>query len=373
MSKLIYISMVCFDDENTINEGITKKIKGQILSLTNYGIETDFVGRKKGKVCLWRSGETKELFVSTGSGYKDFNRLAKVLIPMIESRIWDKVYVRYSGTGKNMLDLYRLCKKMKIEILLEVPTYPYKQEWMRSIKGMINYAISDYFNKYLKKYVTSVVTFGKIKTIWGIPAISIKNGIDMTNIPITQPNYVKNIRLVLLGNLIWWQGYDRLLEGLALYYQTTDIRRKVYVEIVGDGAELDNYRRIIKSNNLHDYVTFHGRKGGTDLDKVFSDVHVGVNSLGCHRKGLTELSTLKSKEFLARGLPVIYSTKDNSLPEDLFFCKKIPEDESPVDIIEIISFYDEVIEYKGYSEKIRNFAERTISWDIQIKEILKNF
>lgn len=373
MSKFLYISMENFDNESIITDGIVKKIKGQMLALSNLGIEADYIGRKNGRVCLWNGDEEKELFISTGSGYRDFSRAAKALIPMIELEIWDKIYVRYSGTSKGMLDLYRLCKKMQIKIFLEVPTYPIKQELMKSFNGRINYVISNYFNKYLEKYVTSIITFGNFKTIWEIPAINIKNGINMANIPITKPKSIENIRLILFGNLIWWQGYDRLLEGLALYYQSTSIKRMVYIEIVGDGTEVDNYHKIVEFNSLQEYVTFHGKKGAEELDEIFSNVHIGINSLGCHRKGLIELSTLKSKEFLARGLPVIYSTKDNCLPEKSFFCKKVPEDESPVDIDAIISFYDSVTEHKDYPEEIRGYAENTISWDIQMAEVVENF
>ena len=372
--RLLYVTIENFDDESIDCYGITKKILGQVVALQKLGFEVDYIGRMNDEIILFSNNGNEVLFNCSGSNYIDFSNIEKEILSFIKNKKYNVLYTRYSATSSwNTKKLYKKCRNGGVKVFLEVPTYPYKEEMCINVKAFLNFIVSEFFNLWMKKYITSIVAFGEFDTIMGVSVISIKNGIDMTKIPITRNNSEKTLRLVAMGSLKGWQGYDRLLEGLAAYYNCSSrIKREIHVDVIGDGLELEHYRKIVRDNNLHKYVNFHGKKGGALLDTILSSVHIGINSLGCHRKGVKELSTLKSKEFLARGLPIVYSTYENCLSEDLYFCKKIPENDFPVDIDEIISFYDEVAKHKNYPETIRSYAESTVSWDLQMKKIFRH-
>jgi hypothetical protein len=103
-----------------------------------------------------------------------------------------------------------------------------------------------------------------------------------------------------------------------------------------------------------------GFQNGDDLDAVFYNSDIAISSLGIHRIGLHTISALKTREYLARGLPIVASTRIDVLPDEHKYCLYISQDDSHVDIKNIITFYDNLYSQnsrKSVIHEIRNFAE----------------
>ena len=104
---------------------------------------------------------------------------------------------------------------------MEIPTYPYDQEY----KGLpLPYQrilfFDKCFRKQLARYVDKIVTFSDHEQIWGRPTIKISNGIDFSQIRVKQPSPPHtDLRLIAVATIHPWHGFDRAIEGLALYYQ----------------------------------------------------------------------------------------------------------------------------------------------------------
>lgn len=146
----------------------------------------------------------------------------------------------------------------------------------------------------------------------------------------------------------------------------------VKVEIVGDGPMLQSYKDLAHDLDISDYVTFHGMLSGSDLDHVFDIANVAVGSLGLHRIGLSNVSTLKSLEYVARGLPVVYATNEEVL-KGKPFTLKIPSDESPVNIEDIVSFVRKQYEQSNINRNIRELTMERFDMSNTMNPVLTFF
>ena len=106
---------------------------------------------------------------------------------------------------------------------------------------------------------------------------------------------------------------------------------------------------------------------------MFNQADVAVCSLGCHRKGIGLSSELKSREYIARGLPMISSTKIDILPDDYQYIQYVPEDDSSIDIESVINFYNMLKRRESRQQQIKNirtFAENNCDISVTMKPII---
>src|SRR5699024_4347701 len=82
------------------------------------------------------------------------------------------------------------------------------------------------------------------------------------------------------------------------------------------------------------------------------------------------LSPLKSREYLASGLPLFFAYEDSLLTPDLPFVKIFPNDPSPINIEEVVDFVSSCRADPELPEKERRFAKEHFDWEIIMKQIL---
>ena len=87
------------------------------------------------------------------------------------------------------------------------------------------------------------------------------------------------------------------------------------------------------------------------------------------RKGVVVDSSLKNRDYLARGLPVILSSEDADIKSDFDFVCKVPEDESDIDV-RLVERYIEGLNISDTINETRSFAENHLSWQSKIKTLL---
>lgn len=151
---------------------------------------------------------------------------------------------------------------------------------------------------------------------------------------------------------------------MADYYKN-DRDKKVILHFAGEGDELALYKRIVRENGLEEYVIFHGYLTGDALDEFYNEIDIGVCSLGCHRVGIYGcVSVLKSREYLAKGLPIVSSAQVDVLERSDFPYKLyVPQDESNISIERIVEFYESILQSKTekmIAEEIREFAVENV-------------
>ena len=122
---------------------------------------------------------------------------------------------------------------------------------------------------------------------------------------------------------------------------------------------------IIKKYELDDYVVFHGKMFGKELDDVFYECSFAIGSLARHRSGVTSIKTLKNREYASRGIPFIYSECDSDFDNQPYILKA-PANESPIDVDKILSFIDKC---NIDPVNIRKSVEH-LTWKVQMEKVV---
>ncbi len=251
------------------------------------------------------------------------------------------VYIR-SNHNANPFTIYfvKQLKRLGIKVVMEIPTYPYDHEYLGRERELF---VDRLFRKQLCKYIDRIVTFSNEETIFGRPTIRISNGIDFNSIPLrTIPIDRKEneIHLIAVAEIHFWHGFDRLIHGLGRYYQTNPTTQ-VYLHLVGDffgTREKEEILTPIKTYGLEKHVICYGNQSGDALNNIFNQCDFAIGSLARHRSGITHIKTLKNREYAARGFGFIYSETDDDF-EQMPYILKVPADETPIDVPQLIIFY----------------------------------
>ena len=99
---------------------------------------------------------------------------------------------------------------------------------------------------------------------------------------------------------------------------------------------------------------------------------MAVANLANHRREILNNPDLKNRDYCARGIPFVSSTLDDDFPTDFPFILSAEPKESPIDIDKIIQFYSELRDtHPKYSEEMRSFAGRKLSWEAKFKPLVE--
>lgn len=364
-----------------VYNGISKKIHYQVDALKQCGVDTHLCYiqiDEKGYQRRMIDNLTLEDFEYGIKGkirkWVDYSAILRY----IESNNIDLIYIRsYHNANPFLISFVKQTAKKNIKTVIEIPTYPYDSEYKNcSFPIHLQLLIDKIFRHRLANNIFRIVTFSNAKRIFGAKTINISNGIDFGAIKIKEPaKHESNVlRLISVAEIHTWHGFDRLLKGLSEYYKGLSEYYKeeknveVRYDIVGYGDEkvISDLKNYVVNNNLDKYVTFHGPQFGENLDKLFNDASVGVASLGRHRSSITNIKTLKNREYAARGIPFIYSEIDDDF-EQKPYIMKISADESPINILDIIQFYKKVSTIPP--SKIRD-SIGDLSWKNQMERVV---
>jgi hypothetical protein len=343
------IFLVCnpgnINNNRNTSIGVLKKIYGQIEAMSS--IEST----SWRMVCL-PDARWRYLYVLYKNLYKNI---------LNDENNLDFVYIR-RGMPMNRAFL-ALLKRIKTnnhqcKILFEIPTYPYDKEH-KTFLSRCGLLIDKIYRNQLQKYIDKIVTVSNDDVIFAIPTIKIKNGIRCADIPIRkQLQKHFGLHFIVVAQFAFYHGYERLIAGLSNYYKKN--QDKIYIHFVGDGTEIVKYKALVQKYSIEEYCVFYGTLHDHALTDVFNKCDLGICSLGVHRIGLNLGSFLKSREYLARGLPIISSTKIDVIPSNFKYCLYVPEDESAINIEHVVAFYTNLLIEQTVPEmisEIRRFAE----------------
>lgn len=367
MNTLLFISNYHLDSKLLMCDGVMKKITLEIATLEQLNFTVSYIAIKDNNVYLYETNQ--EIFICSicDSFYLTMDQIFQVLLKQ-RFIYYDFIYYRYEHISISMLRYFNKISSNKSKIIAELPTYQDKWEPHTSLKGILSFLIKKMVNEIPFKSIDFMVTFSEHKKIYGIPAIQIENFVDVDSIPISyNQKDSTDIRLIGVAMMTQSHGFDRVIRGLHDYYVNGTNKRKIYFDIVGDGAPRKEWEEMVKNLHLTDFVLFHGIKGGTELDNLFNNADIGVASLAIFRKKCNKASELKIREYCARTIPFIYSAYEPILT-DADFCLKVPHDESSIDINSVLKFYNEV-RTKNYKKRMRIFAKEFCTCESQFKKI----
>lgn len=363
------ILLFTFNEISAAN-GISKKIEYQKKAFIHNGENVHLMHVEKcdSKIVLYI--DNKKICHFKNNLFWTLKILSfKSILSFLENSEIKLVYVRYNQySSPAIFSLFKSIRKMGVKILFEIPTYPYDDEF-KTIKQKFFLFWERYWRKKVAKCIDFVVTFTNFEYIWNIPTIQIKNGVNFDEISMKDENRLikDRMELIAVAGLSFWHGFDRVLEGIRLYNENSNSTH-VHLTIVGKG-DIKVFNALVAladKYKLQDSVTFCGEVFGEDLDLIFQKADIAIGCLGCHRKNIVEVSSLKNVEYAARGIPFIYSEKNSDFDRMLYVKKEIADD-SPINIAELVEWRRNIM---MQPIEIRTTVSDVLSWNKQMKKVL---
>lgn len=384
--KVLFLVFYGFNAYN----GISKKIQYQIDALKEGGLDV--------RTCYYEvraDGHRQWLIDSQVIADLGCGVVAKLrkrldfspILRYLESEQIDLLYIRsYHNANPATIRFVKAAKRLGVRILLEIPTYPYDQEY-QSPKEKLQLAVDRLYRHRFCRYVDKIITFSSDAEIFGRPTICISNGIDFRHIAlrhVTRHDLSREIHLIAVAEIHFWHGYDRLIQGLGRYYNDindtqNEIRSshtkpssnhpEVHFHLVGPLSGIREEQCIksaIEQWHLDSYVHLHGRQSGKALDDLFDQADFAIGSLGRHRSGITHLRSLKNREYAARGFAFLYSEIDDDFEQQPYVLKA-PADESPIDIASVVRF----IQNNKFDPQTIRGSIQHLSWKEQMRKVIE--
>jgi len=229
----------------------------------------------------------------------------------------------------------------------------YASAFLRQIKGLIG--------------VTQEICDLELQKSGPKPYKMIPNGIDVESVAFTKftPFDGTKLNIVFIASeFVSWQGLESLLEGLGRYKGSVSIE----LNLIGMLTEkqialLEKYRK----ENITIYEK--GKQFGEALDGHLRQAHVAISSLALYKKNMKEACPLKSREYIARGLPFVYAYDDNDLEGDEDFALKLMP-KALINIEEIICFAQVCSNTVKLSENMREFAQEKLDWKVKLRQMI---
>lgn len=359
--------------------GISKKILAQVDGLRRNGHDV--------RLCMYMPlSDGNRVWAVDGTVIKNYGsgRLAKVkskidlscVADYVESEKIDFVYARsFHNANPFTINLFKRFKLMGVPSVIEIPTYPYDQEYAdKPLMTRIQFCIDKLFRTKLASKCNAIVTFSDDKIIFGQRTINISNGIEFESIPLCKNVEHKGLNFIAVAEVHYWHGYDRLLTGLGEYYKNGGTE-DIHVDIIGGVADTEmlgskfskGFKQIVDYYGIASRVTFHGQLFGEKLDDCFDKADFAIGSLGRHRSGVYNIKTLKNREYAARGIAFCYSEEDTDF-DDKQYTLKFPPDETSIDVEEIVKF----IKKKTIDGNNIRSSVAELSWENQMSNVLKS-
>lgn len=367
--KLVYvIPYAIYTNSTGIYAGIGKKIKNQIVCMQENGITVTQLNLPLS------INNSKSFIISVINAYRKLNTC-------IISEEYDIIYCRHFYPY--IIYTLLISKGRSTKIVFEAQDIQSKSAnisvnltLLKNIQNLYLKCMDLFLGKYISSNADGIVSvtheiseYHKKRTNETLAYLTLGNGITTSSENIRNPPYIDSeLHILCVANLHYWHGIDRFLNGLKNYNGP----KQIYFHIVGEGHEYPHLKSLVQDFNLESHVIFHGFKSGADLDAMFDQCHIALGSLGGFRINMHEMSSLKSAEYCARGIPFVIAAVAVDFPNEWDYILHVPETEEPIDIESVVAFADNVCSDPNHVKIMREYAESHLDWLPKMR-ILKEF
>ena len=374
MKNILFLMRYPLEDAYNLKQ----KFDGQMQSAVNLGYNVYHLAYDKKNIYLINvNKKSKEKICSATFGFLNayrstfgFYDLFKSLKIAMKTNHFNCIYMRSKIINSSALNIFKKYKSLGGKLIVEIPSYGSNEQVLSLIRVVIQKALS-YWQKKLPQYVDlyTIIGTNDLKEYNDKPAICISNGVCVENYPLHQHKFNGELHILALASMRNWQGYDRLITGLAKY--NGDL--PVHIEMVGNDEDgsLSEWQKLAEQLGVSDKVHFRGACYGQDLTEIIDRCDLAAATLGLHRKSLGNASVLKVREYMARGIPFIYSYEDSCLSGNESFALKVSNNDSPVDINKLVDWAKTFTDKTSVAEEMRDFARKNMSWESQLSQSFK--
>jgi glycosyltransferase involved in cell wall biosynthesis len=389
--KILYVFL-----DSTRSQGAIDKVKGKISGLATDGIEVRgiFLNEKIEREEADETGLIRYYPAAKVELHPIYNRryIRNFRTGILYRRRMKSLYARLTDITKSfnpdyILMRYPLANKWLLRYVSEFqgriifehntkePEELESNKSVSELSGMMYRDETEYGPQVLRAAagiigVTPEITRYEIARAGkNIQSWTITNGIDFSGRTLRNepPFDRKNIKLLFLGGSpAPWQGEDLLLRALA------DYKGEYNVTLDFAGIFPKESQQLAVDLGLTDQVKFHGTLAGRELEKLFDSSHAGIGTLALSRKKLKEAVSLKVREYLSRGLPVVLAYHDSDISgntELAPFVLQLEDTCSPPSMDAIVGFVCDFYNAQIASGTVRDKASKVISTTVKMEQL----
>ena len=376
MKKILFLMRHPLEDAYNLKF----KFMGQMRACVNLGYDVSFIGydAEKYYLCSVNSGSRKVIGKTHFHKYKKYRNtfaffdMYSALADVLNTDSFDYIYMRSKPVTRKATSSLKKHKAKGGKLIVEIPTFGVNEASLSFARRLVN----RFFAKSEKNFEQMIDRYTLIgencpKIYKGKTAIEIANGVSIETIPMKkQIELGGEIHMIALASMREWQGFDRIINGMS---QFSGVERLV-LHLVGqdfDGS-VQKWLKMAEGLNVIDNVIYHGAMYDEQLTNLFDNCHIAIGAMALHRRGNVVGSPLKVREYLARGIPFIYSYVDSALSGEEWFALKIQEDDSAVDFNIVVPWIKSIYTNSQAISEIRKFASENLSWETQLKSVFLN-
>lgn len=281
---------------------------------------------------------TNEVLISRINGYLFYQQLCSI----ISDYKIDFCYLRNPTKGLTFISFIFFLKKIRnrnIRLLVEIPTYPFIQEFNRK-KKIIYLLFWPLIKKELKMLKSDLLICSENLINFSNSYSRITN--YFIDYPLSSPSFEKsddfnNLNFVLSANLARWHNAEKMFDLIKRY--TGSVSIKFYI-ISPETKEVKRLKLILScSKKLNKKIEFISSEDSFKINDIYNNINIGVDSLGRKKSNYS----LKSREYASRGIPFIKSHSDSYFDSSTYVFTL--NDESTID--EIIKWYKNLPDLSG--------------------------
>lgn len=371
MANILYLVRTPLDGQDNLHA----KFAGQMAAMRRLGHTVHHLAWDRRGLWLCGDGQPRLVRRAHGANLPAYSHylLYKDLMAALENldAAYDLVYMRYMPVFAGAPRALKKCRRRGARLVVEHHTFPFRYARSSALWMQPFFWYNDRVFDRIAPLVDLHAVMGDApQTLLGRPVISITNGVDVDGLPLHQGlKEPADLHMLALASMSCWQGYDRLIRAMAAYPGP----EKVVLHLAGsegDGS-LAAWMKLAQEENLGDRVVYEGELHGEKLDALVDRCDIGVGSLAIYKRRIQNVITLKLREYMARGLPFLYTVEKTDVPWEEAFSLQVPNDDSPIDMAQVAAFIHRVRADEGISRRMRAHAARYMTWDPIMRSVLE--
>lgn len=279
--------------------GVGKKVIDQIQAWSNHGLQVDLVvATHEDHVKSWAEQELS-IKVYGYSGILTRRKARNDALKYAKNNNRTKgFYIRFGIFGLPLIFSF-----LKNKVIIELNFKGFEEYKRRSFFLYIYLRLSRkfIFNNCSGACAVTYEIFDEFRCVTKSRVNSgvFPNSINLEKIKTLPLNQSGEVNLIFIGSPGQiWHGIDRVIQLAEVFEEYT-------FHVIGPSK--------LKGIHDHENIVFTGELYGAELAKYLATMDLGISSLAMERNNLTEGSPLKTREYLAAGLPVIAGYKDTAI------------------------------------------------------------
>ncbi len=303
----------------------------------------------------------------------------------------DKVFMRYGLATRSLLSLVFLLKKQLYFNHLSIESREYRL-YQSDSTSFISRLLSNIEHKYLP--INNDRIYGRLIRLFSGGAIvnSDEIGIfqkklafgyypykvvgDAVNTESFQPMTIdfntQQIQMVFLKGATMdadYNGLDRLILSLSRQKDNPYI---YYLTIIGNDTDWE--KKLIEKYNAEQFVSLKPAMIKKALDIELVNYQLGVGPLAVHRKGIFSTTSIKVREYFARGLPFFFAHHDPGVsenPELQPYFLQLNTTDNPIDLTLLNEFIARISQTSNISSEMHRLSYQYLDYKVQVDQIFK--